>query len=57
MSLFFFAYSVNTPLSCGWIGHWLQSIITATSNRRSILLKTTLLSASKEYLPSALGRK
>ena len=48
ISLFFLAYSVNTEFSLGWIGHWLQSIMTATSNNLSSLLKTTLLFSSKE---------
>ena len=43
MSLSFLAYSVNTDFSVGWIGHWLQSIMMATSNSLSSLLKTTLL--------------
>ncbi len=48
ISLFFLANSVNTVLSLGWIGHWLQSIMTATSNNLSSLLKTMLLFSSKE---------
>src|SRR6202012_5906680 len=57
MSESFLAYSANWPLSVGWIGHWLQSIITATSNSLSFLLNTTLFSESKENAPTALGRK
>jgi hypothetical protein len=57
ISASFFAYSVNTGFSVGWIGHWLQSIMMATSNNLSSLLKTTLLLSSKEYLPIAFGRK
>ena len=48
MSLSFFAYSVNTVFSVGWIGHWLQSIMMATSNNLSSLLKTTLFCSSNE---------
>ena len=57
ISLSFRAYSLKTPLSCGWTGHWLQSIMMATSNKRSSLLKTTTLPGANEYLPSAWGRK
>ena len=48
MSAFFFVYSVKTDFSLGWIGHWLQSIMTAASNSLLRLLKTMLLSSSKE---------
>src|SRR5471032_270586 len=57
MSESFLAYSVNWDFSVGWIGHWLQSIITATSNSLSFLLKTTLFSGSNEKAPTAFGRK
>ena len=48
VSLPFFAKSVNTVFSFGWIGHWLQSIRIATSNNLSSLLKTTLFCSSNE---------
>ena len=57
MSASFFAYSANCDFSVGWIGHWLQSIITATSNSLSILFTTTLFSGSNENAPTAFGRK
>ena len=40
VSLCFLLNSENTDLSCGWIGHWLQSIMMARSNNRSSLLKS-----------------
>src|SRR4051812_3835152 len=57
VSLCFFAYSWNVAFSCGWTGHWLQSLRIAASNGFSNLLKTTTLLASNEYLPTAFGRK
>ena len=30
----FFTVSRNAPSSCGWIGHWLQSIMITASNWR-----------------------
>jgi hypothetical protein len=48
MSLSFLANSLNTVLSFGWIGHWLQSIITAASNNLSFLLKRMLFCSSNE---------
>ena len=36
-----FAYSSKAPRNSGWTGHWLQSIMTATSNSRSGRLKVT----------------
>ena len=42
----------------GWIGFWLQSIMTATSNNLSSLLKLTLFCSSNQRSgQSALGRK
>src|SRR5471030_2001529 len=56
MSESFLAYSVNCDFSVGWIGHWLQSIITAVSNNLSFWLNTTLFSESNEKAPTAFGR-
>src|SRR5258708_17259039 len=58
VSLSFFAYSVKIDFSRGWIGHWLQSIMIARSNGRSVFsLKMTLFWSSNEYAPSAFGLK
>ena len=45
------------PFSCGWIGHWLQSIMMTASNCRPGLLKTISLSPTKEYRPMPSGRR
>jgi hypothetical protein len=47
-SAFFFACSRKISFSCGWIGHWLQSMMTAVSNWRPGLLKTISLSPTNE---------
>ncbi len=57
MALFFAVYSVKNFDSCGWMGHWLQSIMIATSKGLSKLLKTTLLLASNEYEATPPGLK
>ena len=51
----FFTVSWKAAASCGWIGHWLQSIMITASNCRPGLLKTILLPATNEYLPMPSG--
>ena len=51
----FFTVSRNAPSSCGWIGHWLQSIMMTASNWRPGGLKTILLPGTNEYLPMPSG--
>jgi hypothetical protein len=48
MSLSFLVYSVKTDFNLGWIGHWLQFIMTAASNILPGGLKTTLFCSSNE---------
>src|SRR5262249_5125684 len=57
ISLCFFADSTKTDLSCGWMGHWLQSIMMTASNCRPGLLKAISLSPTNEYLPMPFGRR
>jgi hypothetical protein len=44
----FFTVSRNAAASCGWMGHWLQSIMITASNCLPGLLKTILLPGANE---------
>ena len=55
MSLSFLAYSVNTDFSLGWIGHWLQSIMTAASNNLSRLVEDDVVVLVERIAADGVG--
>ena len=55
MAASFLTVSRNDCASCGWIGHWLQSIMMTASNCLPGLLKTIRLPGTNEYLPTPSG--